>query len=98
MGQYRRGCPDETLENALHNAPWHADEWYQREGATWLGDFPGTVFRAVVVEPSANDTENRSEFIDTIADEPVSFNPRERRWGTRGVMHLADDIEASSYR
>ena len=99
----RRSCPpdgpiqtwmsDETLENALHNAPWHADEWYQRKALRGSVTFPERCFARIVVEPSANDTENRSEFIDTIADEPVSFNPRERRWSTRGVMHLADDTK-----
>ncbi|NEG89753.1 type I-E CRISPR-associated protein Cas5/CasD [Bifidobacterium aerophilum] len=103
----RRSCPpdgpiqtwmsDETLENALRNAPWRADGWYQRKVLRGAATFPERCFARIVVEPGtmkpdAND-EDRGDFIDTIADEPVSFDPRERRWRTRGIMQLADDAK-----
>lgn len=102
----RRSCPpdgpiqtwisDKTLEDALRDAPWRADKWYQRRALHGAVTFPERCFARIVVEPGAvdvNDTKGKADFIDTIADEPVSFEPRERRWSMRGIMQLADDAK-----
>ncbi|MBT1164306.1 type I-E CRISPR-associated protein Cas5/CasD [Bifidobacterium felsineum] len=102
----RRSCPpdgpirtwisDKTLENALRDAPWRADEWYQRKALRGAATFPERCFARIVVEPGAadvNGTNDKIDFIDTIADEPVSFDPRERRWSMRGIIQLANDAK-----
>ena len=94
----RRSCPpdgpirtwlsEETLEEALQHAPWCASDWYQRKAVAGSVNFPEQRFAEIMVEPAPDATRNA--FMDTIADEPVSFDPRGRRWRPRNVTRLPD--------
>lgn len=103
----RRSCPpdgplrtwllDQSLEDALQNIPWQAEEWYQRRALRGETAFPERCFATVLVEPSndadgVDDARESGGFVDELADEPVSFDPRRRRWESRRIGRLADDI------
>ncbi|RSX51078.1 type I-E CRISPR-associated protein Cas5/CasD [Bifidobacterium samirii] len=94
----RRSCPPdgpirtwispEPLEEALQHAPWCASDWYQRKAVAGSVSFPEQCFAEIMVEPAADGTQRT--FTDTIADEPTSFDPRDRRWRPRSVTRLPD--------
>ncbi|MBT1165787.1 type I-E CRISPR-associated protein Cas5/CasD [Bifidobacterium simiarum] len=97
----RRSCPpdgpirtwmsQESLEDALRHAPWQAAEWYQRKALRNESMFPEQCFAQIVVEPRAGEQVN-GEFVDALADEPVSFDPRRREWRPRRVVRLPNDV------
>lgn len=97
----RRSCPpdgplrtwllDKSLEEALQEIPWQAEEWYQRQALRGEAAFPERCFATVLIEPS-DDARESGGFVDELADEPVSFDPRRRRWGSRRIARLIDDI------
>ncbi|MEU2514378.1 type I-E CRISPR-associated protein Cas5/CasD [Streptomyces syringium] len=81
----RRSCPpskpvelavhtDKGLEEALAGERWHAAQWYQRR------------LRRETVVPLEVIVESRSggdDPGDTLRDQPLSFDPRHRRYGLR---------------
>ncbi|KAA8816709.1 type I-E CRISPR-associated protein Cas5/CasD [Bifidobacterium vespertilionis] len=97
----RRSCPpdgplqtwmsDEPLENALSHAPWRAAEWYQRKALRDADVFPEQCFAQIVVEPKP-DVRQDSAFVDTLADGPLSFDPRHRQWENRRFVRLPGGI------
>lgn len=98
----RRSCPpdgpiqtwisEESLEDALAHAPWRASEWYQRKALRGAVTFPERCFAQIIVEPSPDEAA-ASEFVDELADEPVSFDPRRRQWHARRFVRLPKDVE-----
>lgn len=97
----RRSCPpdgplqmwmsDKSLEDALRDAPWRAAEWYQRKALRDADVFPEQCFARIVVEPKPGDPSD-AVFVDTIADEPASFDPRNKQWEDRSIVQLPDDV------
>lgn len=95
----RRSCPpdgpirtwlsEDSLEDALRKAPWQASSWYQRKMLRNPSFYPAGCTAEIVVEP-AFDQGEIGGFIDTLADEPISFNPEYRKWRTRRIMRLSD--------
>ncbi|MGK5551763.1 type I-E CRISPR-associated protein Cas5/CasD [Actinomadura kijaniata] len=88
----RRSCPpsrpinlrfhhDRTLEQALRDEPWHASPWYQRRNRRHP-----TVDLELRLEAEGADT-----LVDTLRDQPLSFDPHHRRYGLRGV-HVAEPV------
>ncbi|WFB10636.1 type I-E CRISPR-associated protein Cas5/CasD [Streptomyces sp. LX-29] len=90
----RRSCPpsrqiamgppqDTSLEEALRGAPWQASGWYvrrlkreaEREGGTG-----GTETLDLLIDCPPSSTPDFS-----LRDTPLSFDPRHRRYGLRGV-------------
>ncbi|MCH9276189.1 type I-E CRISPR-associated protein Cas5/CasD [Bifidobacterium amazonense] len=99
----RRSCPpdgpirtwisQEPLEDALRHMPWCAAEWYQRKALRDASLFPERCFAQIIVEPLADETgKDGTGFVDAINDEPVSFDPRGRRWQARRVKRLAEGM------
>ncbi|KAA8832176.1 type I-E CRISPR-associated protein Cas5/CasD [Bifidobacterium tissieri] len=98
----RRSCPpdgpiqtwmsEESLEDALRHAPWRAAEWYQRRALRDESLFPERCFARIMIEPNSAE-QLESTFVDTLADEPVSFDPRRREWRQRRIVSLTDDIQ-----
>lgn len=84
---------DETLEVALRELPWQAEEWYQarvvkgmRQGGTNMETFYSGIAE-ISVEPAAAELEN-SGFSTALNDEPVSFSPHQRIWSRRRYQQL----------
>ncbi|CAM5408450.1 type I-E CRISPR-associated protein Cas5/CasD [Streptomyces griseus] len=91
----RRSCPpsrpvtiaeplDAQLEDALREAPWEASPWYRKKYNT---DFrrqgrpaPGEVRLNLLLESPPGTMPDM-----TLRDLPVSFDPRHRRYGLRGL-------------
>lgn len=98
----RRSCPpdgpiqtwmsEESLEDALRHAPWRAAEWYQRKALRDESLFPERCFARIMIEPNSEEQLD-STFVDTLADEPVSFDPRRREWRQRRIISLPDDVQ-----
>ncbi|URN07660.1 type I-E CRISPR-associated protein Cas5/CasD [Actinomadura madurae] len=87
----RRSCPpsrpvdlavhhDQTLGERLKDEPWRASPWHQRTHRK------PTVRLEAIVE--ANGDEGP---VDTLRDQPLSFDPRHRRYALRGIRH--DHVE-----
>jgi CRISPR system Cascade subunit CasD len=81
----RRSCPparqieldvhhDRDLLTALKKEPWRAAEWYQRRHR-----HPDAELE-IRVESTASDGP-----VDSLRDQPLSFDPRHRRYALRGV-------------
>lgn len=94
----RRSCPparpvelgvhrDRTLEDALVHEPWHAAEWCRRRRRR-----EAEVKLETAVEPKAKpgsahpDTAADDKPIDSLRDQPLSFDPRHRRYALREVV------------
>ncbi|RSX51584.1 type I-E CRISPR-associated protein Cas5/CasD [Bifidobacterium callimiconis] len=98
----RRSCPpdgpiqtwisEESLEDALRHAPWRASEWYQHKALRNEAMFPERCFARIVVEPRAGE-QVEDGFVDALADEPVSFDPRRREWRPRRIVRLSGDTK-----
>ncbi len=83
----RRSCPpagpvslgvsDGTLADALNHTEWLASPWYQRRSAT-------STVTLTVVRDMAPGEEGRQ--VETIRDEPLSFDPQRREYGWRTVV------------
>lgn len=96
----RRSCPpdgpietniqDGSLEDALKTAPWGATSRYQRYVKRTRHRFPERATGEIVLEPRSQ--EISGEFIDELNDEPVSFDPRERKWKSRSIKRLPDAV------
>ena len=86
----RRACPparpldvglrhDAGLETALREHQWLASPWYQRQNArTVPQQLP------VLLDSTPDDPPG-----DIVADQPLSFDPRHRRYARRSVRHDA---------
>lgn len=90
----RRSCPPDgpirtsivegNLEEALKNEPWVATERYQkfaRRTAQW---FPERLMAELVIEPQDDGNTGGN----TLNDEPISFDPRERKWRSRKIVYM----------
>ncbi|KAB8169843.1 type I-E CRISPR-associated protein Cas5/CasD [Streptomyces sp. 3MP-14] len=90
----RRSCPpsrpiamgppvDAALEDALREAPWQAAQWYRDRLANTARWDAGSEPREELdlwVDCPAGETPDHS-----VRDIPLSFDPRHRRYGPRGV-------------
>ena|SRR5690606_16151097 len=83
----RRSCPpsrpidlgvhrDRTLDESLAAEPWRAARWYQRR----VRD--PEVRLETIVQADGGDGP-----VDTLRDQPLSFDPRHRRYALRGIRH-----------
>ncbi|MCI1935831.1 MAG: type I-E CRISPR-associated protein Cas5/CasD [Bifidobacteriaceae bacterium] len=96
----RRSCPpdgpiktdiqDGDLEDVLKTAPWSATSRYRRYVERTQRHFPERAEGEIVVEP--RNEESSGEFIDELNDDPVSFDPRERKWKSRSIKRLPDAV------
>ncbi|QEU90557.1 type I-E CRISPR-associated protein Cas5/CasD [Streptomyces kanamyceticus] len=88
----RRSCPPSrplnlgvhstgALEDVLAAEPWHAAEWHQRRHRQET-----TVALPVLTETRGGDTAD-SLTADTLRDQPLSFDPRHRRYALRTVQN-----------
>lgn len=87
----RRSCPPSrkvslgvrdalTVEAALDAEQWHASAWHQR----WRrGDAEVRLDTLIEPDPAVADPDQR---IDSLRDQPLSFDPRHRRYALRGVV------------
>lgn len=90
----RRSCPparrvslgltEETLNDALANAPWIAAEWFRRK----LGS---EVHLPIQRDASPGESPDR-----LVRDMPVSFDPRHRRYALRPIVHTWTAIRNNS--
>ncbi|SDH01965.1 CRISPR system Cascade subunit CasD [Sinosporangium album] len=82
----RRSCPpsrpidlgvhhDQTLEEALRGEPWHAAPWHQRRRRA-----EPRIEAELLLEATASDGPT-----DSLRDQPLSFDPRHRRYALRGI-------------
>lgn len=79
----RRACPptlplaltvsDEPLDHALESHEWQAAKWYRAKN-------PRTVRLRIVTDGDPDDAG-----AETVRDVPISFDPRQRRYGWRPV-------------
>ncbi|SNT60774.1 CRISPR system Cascade subunit CasD [Actinomadura meyerae] len=94
----RRSCPpsrpielavhhDQTLDERLKDEPWRAAAWHQRRNRQ------PKVTLETIVEGRGGDGR-----IDTLRDQPLSFDPRHRRYALRGVLHQRVEIPAPTTR
>jgi CRISPR system Cascade subunit CasD len=83
----RRSCPpagpislgvrtDLSMAEVLDGEPWLASTWHQRN-----------IRSARVRLPVLRDAESSDENVDTIRDEPLSFDPSRREYGWRTIVH-----------
>ncbi|MEU6038634.1 type I-E CRISPR-associated protein Cas5/CasD [Actinomadura sp. NPDC047616] len=83
----RRSCPpsrpielgvrhDQTLEERLADETWRAAGWHQRRNNQ------PTVELETIIQADGNTTA-----VDTLRDQPISFDPRHRRYALRGIRH-----------
>lgn len=94
----RRSCPpsrpvelavhhDQTLDERLQDEPWRAAPWHQRRNRA-----PRVTLETIV---EGNGGGGR---VDTLRDQPLSFDPRHRRYALRGVHHRRVEIPAPTAR
>ncbi|WP_119730093.1 type I-E CRISPR-associated protein Cas5/CasD [Thermomonospora amylolytica] len=83
----RRSCPpsrpldlgireDGDIEQALKREEWRASRWHQRRHRE------PTVRLETIIEATADDGP-----VDSIRDQPLSFDPTHRRYALRGIRH-----------
>ncbi|WP_131738861.1 type I-E CRISPR-associated protein Cas5/CasD [Actinomadura roseirufa] len=83
----RRSCPpsrpielgvhhDQTLIQRLKEEDWRASPWHQRKVPEQM------VLLETIVQDDGQDGPT-----DTLRDQPLSFDPRHRRYGMRGIRH-----------
>ncbi|MBR7675594.1 type I-E CRISPR-associated protein Cas5/CasD [Streptomyces daliensis] len=84
----RRACPPARrldagvrhragLEAALREHPWLASPWYQRRTARTAPEHLPVLLDSAPDDPPG----------DIVADQPLSFDPRHRRYARRSVQH-----------
>lgn len=96
----RRSCPpsgpietqivEGDLTAALQSSPWKATARYQQRSLRRRAGVSPTIRAEIFVEPGPDDMAGA--FIDTLEDEPVSFDPRNRVWRPRRIVHLEQDV------
>ncbi|MBT2544989.1 type I-E CRISPR-associated protein Cas5/CasD [Streptomyces sp. ISL-44] len=95
----RRSCPpqgpvdlgvrdaDDPVE-ALRTEDWQASEWYRKQRRT-----DPSVTLTILGECTAG-----SGLADTLRDQPVSFDPRHRRYALRSVVSTSVDVPNPNFR
>ncbi|MFJ1843207.1 type I-E CRISPR-associated protein Cas5/CasD [Streptomyces sp. NPDC088146] len=94
----RRSCPpsepitigeplDKDLEQALREAKWEASERYRERRAASLRRTGGTASDAARLDLLLDSPPEVRPDV-TLRDLPVSFDPRHRRYGLRGIRSL----------
>lgn len=86
-GRLDHGLHDGDVRQVLETAPWLASAWVQREHPE-----PTTVLD--VVHDCPPDTPGA----EVVRDDPISFDPRHRRYGWRSVAHYPVTITNPGYR
>ncbi|ONI87969.1 type I-E CRISPR-associated protein Cas5/CasD [Saccharothrix sp. ALI-22-I] len=86
-GKLLHGLREDALRERLEQHPWLASPWVQRRHQS------PTVERDIVIDcpPDAVDAE-------LVRDEPISFDPRERRYGWRSIHRYPFPIPNPAYR
>jgi CRISPR system Cascade subunit CasD len=90
----RRSCPPSRpidlglregtdLVSALRAEPWRASEWHQ-----WRRRKERQVNLELLIEPTSEQLASGQERVDTLRDQPLSFDPAHRRYALRGVRSL----------
>ncbi len=97
----RRSCPpdgpiitaivDGSLERALRETPWQATTNYRRWLSRNVRWYPELRHGDIIVE-TGNDGGGKG-FVESFDDEPVSFDPRRRRWSSRTWRRVEDPVE-----
>jgi CRISPR system Cascade subunit CasD len=90
---------DHALEQCLQHEPWHASAWHQRRHRA------ASVRLDTFIEPSTEpstehspgqrpdgETTAKDEPIDLLRDQPLSFDPRHRRYLLRRIQHTTVTI------
>lgn len=72
---------DRTLEQALQEERWRAADWHQRRRREPVVELEA------IVEATAEDGP-----VDTLRDQPLSFDPEHRRYALRGLRHMTVEI------
>lgn len=84
----RRSCPparpvdlnapqEHAIEHALANEPWRAAPWHQRRRRS-----ESHIDLDTHIEATSTDGP-----VDNLRDQPISFDPRHRRYALRGIRH-----------
>lgn len=79
-GRVSLGVHEDTLDDALASWPWLAADWYQRRAA-----------RAIRLE-IIRDARPGEPGIETVPDEPISFDPVHREYSWRSVTRGHADV------
>lgn len=80
-GQIVLDIVEQDLDDALRTAPWLASEWYRKQQ------------QQEVSLPIVRDMDEGENYDELIPDQPVSFDPRERKYDMRPVVHSWVTIE-----
>lgn len=72
--------PELTLETALSEERWWASAWHQRRRR---GESEVELETLIEPNPAGADA---SRSVDSLRDQPLSFDPHHRRYGLRGVV------------
>ncbi|MFT8330544.1 type I-E CRISPR-associated protein Cas5/CasD [Bifidobacterium psychraerophilum] len=96
----RRSCPPdgpiwcsivkESLELALQEAPWQATQRHMNWASRTRQHFPERSEAEIIIEPSAESA--KQDFIDSLNDEPISYDMRHRQWRSRGIVRLPKTV------
>ncbi|MEU9891036.1 type I-E CRISPR-associated protein Cas5/CasD [Sphaerisporangium sp. NPDC051011] len=95
----RRSCPparridlgahhNRTLSEALQQEPWLAASWYQRRRRD-----QATVSLTILEEATPADGP-----VDTLRDQPISFDPLHRQYALRGVRNRSCNVNNPAFR
>jgi CRISPR system Cascade subunit CasD len=92
----RRSCPPDgpiwcslvegSLEVALQETPWQATQRHKYWALKTRQYFPERAEAEIVIEPTVE--SKKPGFVDSLNDEPVSYDMRHRQWRSRGVYRL----------
>ncbi|GAA1330231.1 type I-E CRISPR-associated protein Cas5/CasD [Saccharothrix algeriensis] len=86
-GRLLHGLAEGTVRERLESHPWLASPWVQRRHQAPTKDLD------IVVDCPADDPE-----AELVRDEPISFDPRERRYGWRSVHRYPVTVPNPGYR
>lgn len=82
-GQIVLDIVDKSIDDALRTTPWLASDWYRKQQ------------QQQVSLPMVRDVDEGESYDELIPDQPVSFDPRERKHDMRPVVHSWVTIENS---
>jgi len=74
-GPISMGLRDAGLRDVLKEEPWQASSWHRRR-----------VLAAEVLLPVIRDADPGEAGVETMRDDPISFDPRRREYGWRQVV------------
>ncbi|MET9229149.1 type I-E CRISPR-associated protein Cas5/CasD [Lentzea sp. NPDC003310] len=86
-GKLVHGLRDGDIDTVLGAEPWLASAWVQKQSRT-----------AQVVLDTVTDCVDGEPGSELVRDEPLSFDPRERRFGWRSVRHGRVTIPNPAHR